>query len=351
MTLSLLRPDLPASITPAELAARLHALAASGLPLEGGLRALAEEVGNSRLRSVLRRLAERLEKGDPLEKAITAPDCRLPAVLRGLIVAGVQSGRLPEALDQFAALSRRRHELRQRLLLTLAYPVALLSILAVLLILFRVGVTDAWEKLFHDFGTKLPPVTEFYLQYSGTIGWTILAIATFALVVPLAAALLCLGSWLGRLSAWIPIIGPIVCHERYIQFTRLMATLLNAQAPLPAALNLASIAMQGTMLEGQCRAATAAVEGGMPLDEALDHARFLESLTCLVAWGQKRNSLTEAFCSAAETFEARSNSQTSMLNMIVLPFVFTIIVLFVGFSVIALFMPLISLISNLSGGH
>ena len=116
MTISLLRPELPASVTPeesAELAARLHSLAKSGLSLEGGLLALAEEVGGGRLFGVLNRLAARLEKGEPLEKAIGAPDCRLPVVLRGLIVAGVRSGRLPDVLDQFAAMIHRQHNLRR----------------------------------------------------------------------------------------------------------------------------------------------------------------------------------------------------------------------------------------------
>ena len=88
MTISLVNPDLPASISAAEsaeLAARLRVLAESGLPLEGGLRALAEEIGKPRLAEVLRQLAARLECGEPLAKAISAPGCRLPVVLRGLI--------------------------------------------------------------------------------------------------------------------------------------------------------------------------------------------------------------------------------------------------------------------------
>ncbi len=125
MNLSLLYPEPPTSISAAdsaELAARLRGLAKSGLALEGGLRALAEEIGRPRLAAVLRRLSLRLENGEPLEKAISAPDCRLPIVLRGLIVAGVQSGRLPEVLEQCAALNIRRQELRHRITLTFAYP-------------------------------------------------------------------------------------------------------------------------------------------------------------------------------------------------------------------------------------
>ena len=62
---------------------------------------------------------------------------RLPADLRGLIVAGVRSGRLPIVLDQFAALARRQQDLRRRVLLILAYPALLLGIMAALMVFFR----------------------------------------------------------------------------------------------------------------------------------------------------------------------------------------------------------------------
>ncbi len=99
VTFPLYRAELPASLSAgesAELAARLAALAQSGLPLEGGLMALADEVAQPRLARVLRNLAERLERGEKLESAIAAQGSRLPAHLRGLIVAGVRSGRLAD---------------------------------------------------------------------------------------------------------------------------------------------------------------------------------------------------------------------------------------------------------------
>ena len=115
-----------------------------------------------------------------------------------------------------------------------------------------------------------------------------------------------------------------------------MALLLEEEVPLPEALHLTSIALQDTALARQCRAAAAAVEEGMPLDQALAEARFPDSLTAMVGWGQQKACLAEAFRAAAEAFEARTNSQTTLLNMLVLPVIYMIIVTFVGFMIIAL---------------
>ncbi len=353
VTFPLLRAELPASLTAeesAELAGHLAALAQSGLPLEGGLRALADEVARPRLRRVLRNLAARLEDGEPLETAIAAQGSRLPADLRGLIVAGVRSGRLPMMLDQYVALARRQQDLRRRVLLTLAYPALLLGIMAALMVFFHLMITPEFAQIFRDFGTRLPDITNLCIHYTGVFAWTMLGLTIAVVLVPLAALFLPLGAWLGRAAWWIPVVGPIVQYARHAQFSRLMALLLEAEVPMPDALRLTSIALQGTALARQCRTAAAAVEGGTLLDHALVAARFPDSLTVLVEWGRQKNCLPDSFRAVAEAFESRANSQGALLNMIVLPAVYMLIVTFVGFTIIALIMPFIGLICCLSGG-
>ncbi len=353
MSFPLYNAELPARLSAeesAELSARLAALTQSGLPLEGGLYALAEEVGRPRLARVLCNLAERLERGEALETAIAAQGSRLPAHLRGLIVAGVRSGRLPMVLDQFVTLTRRQQDLRRRVLLALAYPALLLGIMAAILVLCHLLGSKQFEGVFRDFNTKLPALTDLYLRLSGVVAWTVLGVAIAAVFAPLVAMFLPLGAWLGHAVSWIPVIGTIARDDRYAQFSSLMSLLLEEQVPLPEALRLTSIGLQGTILARPCRAAAAAVEGGMPLDQALAMARFPESLTALVAWGQQKACPAEAFRAVAEAFEARTTSQSALLNMLALPVIYLLIVSFVGVTIVALMLPLFSLISCLSGG-
>jgi type II secretory pathway component PulF len=349
----LFRVELPASLSAeesAELSARLAALAQSGLPLESGLYALADDVAQPKLASVLRNLASRLEEGQKLETAIAAQGSRLPAHLRGLIVAGVRSGRLPLVLDQFAALTRRGQDVRRRVLLTLAYPAILLGIMAALLIFCYYGLSSQFATVFKDFNCKLPELTVFFFQYSGTVAWTMLGLTIAAIAIPLAAMFVPVGAWLGRTTSWIPIVGKIARDDCQAQFSHLLALLLEEEVPLPEALRLTAAALQDTMLARQSAVAATAVESGLPLDQALLQARFPDSLAVLAAWGQQKNSLTQSLRAAAEAFEARTNSQSALLNVLVPPLMYMAIITFAGITVLALMMPLMSLISNLSGG-
>ena len=122
----------------AELAARMADLTKAGLPLGDGLRALADELSGRRLRRVLRALADQLDAGVDLAVAVESQSGRLPTCLRGLVLAGLRSGRLAETLEEYVDLQRSQSELRRRLWLSLAYPFILLVFLTLLAVVGQV---------------------------------------------------------------------------------------------------------------------------------------------------------------------------------------------------------------------
>src|SRR5262245_32384979 len=81
-----------------ELSAQLSGLARAGLPLATSLAALAEELPRGRLRRAMAALAQGLEAGRPLQEAIDDQKGRIPPHLRGLVAAGMRSGRLGDVL-------------------------------------------------------------------------------------------------------------------------------------------------------------------------------------------------------------------------------------------------------------
>ena len=159
----------------AELAARVAELTSAGLPLGPGLHALAEELPGRRLPRVLHALANRLDAGDDLIVALESQSRNLPLHLRGLMVAGVRSGRLAEVLEEFVDMQRSQSELRRRVWLSLAYPYILLVFIAVLAVVCQLFYRESsFEKIFKDFGTHLPRMTQMAIQMAGPLMWFIL---------------------------------------------------------------------------------------------------------------------------------------------------------------------------------
>jgi type II secretory pathway component PulF len=75
------------------------------------------------------------------------------------------------------------------------------------------------------------------------------------------------------------------------------------------------------------------------------------SMVPLVSWGENHGALADSLRTAGEMFENRVRLRSALLQSILPPITF-IVVLFMAFWLAsAMLMPLVHLISDLSGGH
>ncbi len=335
----------------AELAAGVAELAKAGLPLPSGLRALAEEWPSRRLRRVLLDLAGRIERGVSLEDALGAIGGRFPVHLRGLITAGVRSGRLPEALEQFVDLEQTQHDLRRQVWLKLAYPTFLMVVMSFLAVLLGFYIVPHFGNTFRDYKTELPQITNLVLYGTKPVATVFISITIILLLIPLILSMRIISSWIMPAFYALPLIGSVLRCSQMARFSRLMAMLINQQVPLPESLRLTSNGMQDAYLARACRGVAAEIEQGRSLSESIGSRRqFSRDMLPLIYVGEQASTLGGAFQSAAEMFEGQATAQSRNLEVFLLPATFLLIICFCGFVVLGLFMPLIALITMLTGG-
>jgi type II secretory pathway component PulF len=335
-----------------ELASRVADLTKTGLPLHEGLQALAAELPGRRLPHVLNVLAYRLEMGDSLDAAIASIGHSLPPHLRGLMLAGLRSGHLAEALEEYVDMERTQSEMRRRLLASLLYPFFLLSVLIGVLVLFRQVVMGPFVRIFLDFNCTLPKLTEMLIcgfYHFWPIMWGMVVLLGLLVLISLVMTVASRASLLWWMLYKIPMLGPLVRWSQIAHFARLMGLLTEQSVPLPDALRLTSGGLRDANLALGCRRAAEDVDAGQPLVGSLAaKPQFPASMIPLVGWGQQTPALPDAFRAIAEMFEGRVRSQGSLLAAFLLPVMFLTIITVVGLIVIAMFLPLISLIQKLS---
>ena len=334
----------------AELGGQVAELAKAGLPLAPGLRALADELGGRRLRGALRDTARRLEGGATLEAAVEAQGNRFAAHVRGMILAGVRSGRLAEAMEQFVELHRHRSELWWRAWLRLAYPILLLVMLMGLFVFVQEYVVTPMARIYDDFDADLPALTCMLLSLRGSWTWGIIAAVFFFAAVASVLFLLPGPAWAHRLLYVFPVLGPVWRFSRLTEFSRLMALLLEQEVPLPEALRLAAAGLRDRYLAAACCQAAQQVEAGSPLSDCFhDLPAFPADLEPLADWGQRTPAMAEAFRAAAEMFDGRAEASSALLETVLPPLMFLMILVSFWFLVIVgTFMPFISLIKKLT---
>src|SRR5580693_7998545 len=99
---------------------QLAAMLRDGIPLEGALRRLCQEMRRGALRDELQALEADLAKGTPIKDALASR--RLPELYKSMILVGVKSGDLPGALTMLADYFQSQNNLQVRLKGLMIYP-------------------------------------------------------------------------------------------------------------------------------------------------------------------------------------------------------------------------------------
>jgi len=333
-----------------ELAGRVAGLSRAGLPLGPGLRALADELPGRRMPCVIRKMADRLDAGDDLVTALEAQGRRLPAHFRGLMLAGVRCGRLPEVLEEYVDIEREQMELRHRIWVNLAYPFLLLVFMTGLTVAARLYLIDGFRQIYQGFGTTLPTMTTLVFQLSGPLAWGSTALVVVLALFPLILFVMPGAGWIWPLLYRMPLVGPMCRWSHLSEFSRLMGLLLEQNVTVPDALRLSAAGLRNAQLAWGCRNVAKEVEAGRKLSESMaDRKPFPPSMVPMVQWGQQTPALAEVFRAAAEMFEGRVQAHSAVMQSILLPVMFLAVFLFIWiFVVLALLLPLVSLIQRLT---
>jgi len=340
-----------------EVVATLAELSNAELPLAEGLRAAAAESVNRRVARALRDIAADVERGFSLESCVTQRGESLPPHVRGLIAAATRSRRLGLTLDELVEHYRVLRETRAQVIASLAYPVLVFSLALVLVSFVPLAIMPTFRKMFEEFELELPAATKFVIQLSDVLRWFISPPGIWVLLVAAGAFLtFVVATTLGRstaiaqrFAATVPLLGPMWQWSGAAAFARLMATMLDNQIPLSEALRLAAAGVPDPDIRDTALLLSGQVAEGRSLSDAIGEGRRLPlSIVPLVRWGERTNALPEAFRTCSEMLLSRVRLRALLLRSVSPPLVFLVVGLVIGFFVLALYMPMVSLIQGLS---
>jgi type II secretory pathway component PulF len=338
----------------AEFTRHVAGLTKEGLALPPGLRAMAEELPRGPLRRVLADVAAELEAGRSLDEAIEAQGGRFPPHVVGLVRAGIRCGRLGEVLADFVRYEQASADLRRRVWLNLAYPIMLATAMTLLAVFVSMVVVVPYSNLYRDFGLQLPLVTQWLIGLASLIdrgGWALIP-------APLVVVLCAWAAGRGllpapartRLSHSIPLVGPMTRWTAMAEFCHLLALLLEGEVPLPAALLLAGEGVKDADLALSCRAVSREIEKGRPVAAAFASRRLFQSgFVKILRWAEGHRSIPEALHVMGEIYEARARSQARFVGVFCIVMAAILVFWGLGFVVTGLYLPLVRLITVLSG--
>jgi type IV pilus assembly protein PilC len=330
-------------------------LITAGVPLRRALTVALERCDDRALHAALLEVRTAVERGDALSSALARRPHEFSPLVVAMVAAGETGGILDEVLGRIATFLERDHDLRKRVLATLAYPVTVLAAALALVGFLIVRVVPMFSALFASFHVALPPTTAALLAAGDVLGrpagW--IGASVLAALLPASVALARRSARgrraLDRLRFRIPVAGRLVRTAIAARLARTLGTLVHAGVDLNAALNvLAPVAGSDLHADALTRVAIAIREGETLTAPLAASGLFDPMLVALAGVGEETGMLDSLLVTAADYFEADVAATIATLGAVVEPTLIVILGALVALIVSSVFIPLYSLIGGVA---
>jgi type IV pilus assembly protein PilC len=333
---------------------QLATLVDAGLPLLRGLRVLEKQERNATLKGILAELALSIEGGSTFSEALAQHPKTFNKLFVNMVKAGELGGVLEVVLKRLAEFSEKAQKIKGKVKAALFYPVAVMFVAVGILILLMVFVVPKFQEVFSGMGMKLPGFTLLVLGISNLIKNNILMSAGM-LVVLVIAFLLLIKTKLGR-RLWdkfklkMPALGPVISKVAISRFTRTLGTLVSSGVPILQALTIVKETAGNVIIANAVAKVHESVKEGETITAPLESSGvFPPMVVSMVDVGEQTGALPEMLMRIADDYDEQVDNAVASMTSLLEPIMIIFLAVIVGSIVIAMFLPLISMISNMSG--
>jgi type IV pilus assembly protein PilC len=325
----------------------LAAAAERGIPLEQAARAYSMERSDE-LGIRAARLAELLEGGTPLSLALADTRIHLPLDALVAVRIGIETGDLGTALAKVAKHDDDADVLLRSIFEKVFYLGVVANVLLGILTFIMLKIVPVYAKMFEEFELQLPLMTQQLVacsEYFVNFWFLFFPFAGLLLLFLVVATL----HYIGWLPRNLPFINWFVLRLDGALVMRCLALSINQRRPLTEMIWMLTKLYPKTSVRKRLLRAGHALNNGEHWCHALRQAKLLcPSDVAILTAAERSGNLEWALEEMADSSIRRLAYRLRLALNVLFPAVLFFFGLFIGFVVISLFMPLVSLIQGLS---
>jgi type IV pilus assembly protein PilC len=336
---------------------QLATLVDAGLPLLRGLRVLAKQEKNAVLKRIIGELGDSIEGGSTFSEGLALHPKVFNKLFINMVKAGELGGVLEVVLNRLAEFMEKAEKIKGKVIAAMFYPAAVMVVAGGILVLLMVVVVPKFKLIFTDMldGAALPAFTEFVLSISETMtnhflqtGMVVIAFFIFLKI----AIKTKWGRWLfDKFKLKFPVLGPVVTKVAISRFTRTLGTLVSSGVPILQALMIVRETSGNVIISNAVTMVHESVKEGDTITAPLDQSKvFPPMVISMVDVGEQTGALPEMLMRIADNYDEEVDNAVAAMTSLLEPIMIVFLAVVVGSIVIALFLPLISLIDQLGGG-
>ncbi|WIE64702.1 type II secretion system F family protein [Curtobacterium sp. MCLR17_036] len=317
----------------------------SGLSLLRALTILADQTENKKLKDILGKVRDDVERGVSFSEAVAKFPVDFPPIMINMIRAGETGGFLDQAMDSIATNFEKEHKLRTTIKSAMTYPVVVLvmSLLAVAIML--IFIVPIFQDMFSSLGGKLPLPTMMLVYLSHAMRY---------IAIPLAIAITVFSLWwrankntdrvravIDPITLKLPVFGQLQKKIVIARFARNFSNMIGAGVPILQALRIVGEVSNNFVVKRALDNVAEAVRKGDSIAAPLStETVFPAMVTQMVAVGEDAGSLEVMLEKIAVFYDAEVEATTDALTSLIEPLLIAFLGVVVGGMIIALYMPI-----------
>jgi len=333
---------------------QMATMVSSGLSLLRTLTILAEQTENKKLRTTLDAVRNLVETGASLSQAFGKHPNVFPPLMVHLIRAGETGGFLDRSLESVASTFEKEVKLTQTIKSALTYPIVVLCMAVVATIAMLVFIVPVFETMFAGLNAELPLPTQFLVTLSKNMIW----------IVPLLIVIgVGFGFWwrshkndenvrqkVDSLKLKLPVFGLLFRKVAVARFARNFSTMTKSGVPILQALSIVGETSGNWVIANAMHRVSDSVRAGKSIAAPLtDEPVFPSMVVQMIAVGEDSGSLDTMLGKVADFYDEEVQATTEALTSLIEPLMIAIIGVVVGGMIIALYLPMFSIFSAITG--
>lgn len=332
---------------------QLATLSEAGIPVVKSLQILEGQMRSGPFKGILGDLVDDVSGGTPLSESMAKHERVFDELYSSMVRAGEVGGVLDTVLTRLAAFREKAAEIRATVRGAMIYPAVILFVAIAVLSAIIVFVIPKFEEIFDSFDVELPAVTQILMDVSdfAVNYWYLVFGVPILLLFGHFALMGRPGSYryfMHRMLLKLPVIGTVISTSLIAAFSRTFGTLIQAGVPHLDALEIVRDTTGNDVLKEGIEEVRRVVREGEGLARPMGATGLFDDLVVnMVDVGEETGELDRMLSKVADAYEVQVDRKIEAMFKLLEPALLIVIAAMVGFIVVALFMPLLSIMSEL----
>lgn len=327
----------------------------AGLPIVRSLDILTKQMRPGLLRNSVMQVREDVEGGSSLSEAMARHPKVFDRLYVNMVRAGEAGGVLDTILTRLADFREKSLRLRSQVVRAMIYPIAVITLAVAILAVIISVVIPQFDRMFQEIGSELPMVTQVLVTAAHLLRswWFLVPGIPFGIwAIYRAIAVSPSGRYfLDRVKLSIPVFGLITRKSAVSRFCRTLGTLVASGVPILDALSIIRGATGNAVVASAIAEVHSSIREGDTIAEPLRHCGVFDDIVVnMIDVGEETGELDKMLLKVADNYDQDVDNLVGGLMSLLEPFLIIGMGVTVGFIVVALFLPLVDLMSQLGGG-